>query len=298
MKRLAIIQARIASSRLPGKVMLEIAGYPMLRHVVERTSRAQGLDQVIVATTTEPADDILEQYCIEQGIASFRGSHTDVLDRFYRAALEFHADVVIRLTADCPLIDPELIDRTMAAFLGQSIPSNTNDLSMVTNHASPVTCPFDFAADRLPPPWERTLPIGLDVEVCTFSALRQAWEHAHQDYQREHVMPYLYEGVVFADSAPAPGNSWYVQCGTTDLGFRVALLNHHPDYGALRWTVDTAADLEFVRRVYDRLEGKPHFGWQDVLTLLEQEPELAAINADVQHKTAFDVDHRVGPIND
>ncbi len=296
MNRLAIIQARMSSSRLPGKVMLEIAGYPMLQHVVERARRAMGIDQVVVATTTDPADDLLQQHCVAQGIPYFRGSHGDVLDRFYQAALEFRADAVIRLTADCPLLDSDLIDRTLAAFLGQFIPSNKNDLSLITNHASPITGPFDFAADRLPPPWKRTLPIGLDVEVCSFSALRQAWEHAHQAYQREHVMPYLYEGVIFDGPEPATNNSWYVQHGTTGLGFRVALLNHQPDFGTLRWTVDTASDLEFVRHIYARLEGKPTFGWQDVLTLLAQEPGLSSINADVQHKTAFDIDQRTGTI--
>ncbi len=298
MKRLAIIQARMASTRLPGKVMLDLAGRPVLQHVVERARYSQAIDQVVVATTTDPSDDGLEQFCIEQVIPYFRGSHTDVLDRFYQAALEFHADLVIRLTADCPLIDPELIDRTMAAFFGQSSPSNINDFPMATNHSSPITYPSDFAADRLPPPWERTLPIGLDVEICSFTALQHTWEHAHQAYQREHVMPYLYEGVVWDDSAPMPGNPWYIQRGTTGLGFRIALLNHHPGYGALRWTVDTAADLEFVRLVYARLADKPHFGWQDVLTLLEHEPELASINADVKHKTAFDIDHRTGTTKD
>jgi spore coat polysaccharide biosynthesis protein SpsF len=288
--KIAIIQARMSSSRLPGKVMMDIAGRPMLEHTLARTMRAKSIDAIVVATTTDPYDDVLEQFCLAKGVPCYRGSLPDVLDRMYHSATQFHADVVIRLTSDCPLIDPAIIDLTVAAFFGQPLSTNPSVSSLIPNTESLIT--YDFAANRLPPPWKRTLPIGLDVEVCSFDILERAWKETDQVYQREHVMPYLYEGVTLTQTDPL--TEWYIEHGTTPRGFRVALLNHQPDYGSLRWTVDTPADLEFVRQIYAHFEPYQVFDWQDVLALLQREPGLAAINAGVRHKSAFDVDER-GP---
>lgn len=241
----SIIQARMASTRLPGKVLADIAGKPMLVRVVERARRAESPDEVVVATTRERQDDGLEDLCRNQGIPVFRGAAQDVLDRYWEAAQEFEAAVIVRLTADCPLIDPGLIDQTVHAF----------------RTAEP---PVDFAANRLP--WDRTFPIGLDVEVCSFEALGYAWREASEPHQREHVMPYLYEN--------------------RDR-FRVLHVRHENDLGHLRWTVDTPEDLVFVRAVYDRL-GTDDFGWRDVLALIEREPELSRLNAGVPHRTHRD----------
>lgn len=267
----AIIQARMSSSRLPGKVLLEIAGQPMLVHVVERTRRAQTVHQVVVATTTDPSDDPIQHLCQARGYPFYRGSLHDVLDRYYQAARQFQAEVIVRITADCPLIDPGVIDHTVRAFFGGTNPPR-----------------WDFAANRLPPPWKRTYPIGLDTEVCTFAALEQAWQKADELYQREHVMPYLYQNSPVFDSLNLPPQLPPLQPGQ----FRLLLVNHSPDYGAFRWTVDTPADLELVRQIFARFPGRDDFTWQEVLRLFEQEPRLAQINAHVLHKTAFDVDHR------
>jgi len=268
-RTIAIIQARMSSSRLPGKVLLDIAGQPMLERVVARAQAAVSLDQVMVATRGDPFDDPVADCCSQRGYPVYRGSLQDVLDRYYQAARASQADVVVRLTADCPLIDPQLIDHTVGAFFGQLEPgsqifgSSTRPLSDLA--------PFDFAANRLPPPWGRSYPIGLDVEVCSFQALERAWREAKQPHQREHVMPYLYE-----------------QAGR----FRIVLIHHSPDYGTLRWTVDTPQDLELVRQVYSRFHGRDDFTWQEVLALFEREPELAQINAQVLHKSYQDVDER------
>jgi spore coat polysaccharide biosynthesis protein SpsF len=168
----AIVQARMSSSRLPGKVLKEINGKPMIAHVVERTRRAKCVDYVAVATTTDAADDAVERWCKESQTACYRGSMFDVLDRYYQAARLYAADIIVRVTADCPVIDPQVIDDTVTAF-----------------HAHNA----DFAANRLPPPWGRTFPIGLDTEVCRFSALERAWLEATEAHEREHVMPYLYD---------------------------------------------------------------------------------------------------------
>jgi len=276
LKTIAIIQARMSSSRLPGKVLLDIAGQPMLAHVVERTRRAQRVHQVVVATTSDPSDDPIQAFCEAHGCAFWRGSLHDVLDRYYQAACHFHAEAIVRITADCPLIDPQVVDHTVAALFGGG-----------------KTPAWDFAANRLPPPWRRSYPIGLDTEVCTFAALEQAWQNAQEPHQREHVLPYLYQHSPVFDSlaSPTPPPADSLAPGQ----FRVLLVNHIPDHGALRWTVDTPADLELVRQIFARLPGKPFFTWLDVLALFEKEPALAEINASIVHKTAFDVDHRLTP---
>jgi spore coat polysaccharide biosynthesis protein SpsF len=262
-RTVAIIQGRMAASRLPGKVLLDIAGQSMLARVVARARRAQTLDLVTVATTIDPSDDPVEVWCRAHETPIFRGDMFDVLDRFYQAARKLEADVIVRITADCPVIDPVLIDETVQA----------------------LQPPIDFSCNRLPPPWARTYPIGLDVEVCTFAAFERAWKEADQKHQREHVMPFIYEGVQFA-SAASP-----VAYSTSTRGFRIAQLNHDPDYGSLRWTVDTPEDLVVMRHIFTHF-GRDDFSWQDVLTLQQRQPEMFTINAGVVHRTAFDVDER------
>ena len=264
----------MSSSRLPGKVLLDIAGQPMLVWVCERARQAKLINQVMVATTTDPADDAVEELCHTRGYHYYRGSHSDVLDRYYHAACSSEAEVIVRITADCPLIDPGVIDDTIQAFSGQ--PVQPDEYITVSEKSDPTrrdpNFVFDFAANRLPPPWSRSFPIGLDVEVCTFQALEEAWRNADQPHQREHVMPYLYE---------EPGRYRYVQ------------LHHIPDYGTLRLTVDTKEDLDLVRQIVQRLPDHIRFNWLDVVDLLAREPELVELNAQVIHRTYRDFDERL-----
>jgi spore coat polysaccharide biosynthesis protein SpsF len=264
-KVVAIIQGRMSSSRLPGKILADIAGQPMLSRVMIRTSRATTLDQIIFATTTDASDDPVAEYCDLAGLDYTRGSLFDVLDRYYQTASQFKADVVVRITADCPVIDPELIDNVVNTLLEDE---------------------YDFVCNRLPPPWNRTYPIGLDVEACTYKALKKAWKDAKEPQHREHVMPYFYEGVQLSVV------SRQLSEGISTKGFKVALLNHITDFGDYRWTVDTPEDLEFMREVYKRFDGRDDFTWKEVLDLVHDNPELAKINANVQHKTLKDIDKR------
>ncbi|MCJ7694291.1 MAG: NTP transferase domain-containing protein, partial [Anaerolineaceae bacterium] len=116
-KIIAIVQGRMGSNRLPGKILLDIGGQPMLALVVNRTRRARFIEQVVVATTLDPSDDPVAEFCRQQGYPYYRGDIFDVLDRYYQAALIYQADVVVRITADCPVIDPAEIDRIVEAFL-------------------------------------------------------------------------------------------------------------------------------------------------------------------------------------
>ena len=266
-KVVAIIQGRMNSSRLPGKILLDIAGQPMLSRVYLRTSRAGSVSEAVFATTTDPSDDPVAEYCELSGIPSTRGSQFDVLDRYHQAARAAGAEVIVRVTADCPLIDAALIDAVVKTLLEGG---------------------YDFAANRLPPPWPRTYPIGLDVEACTFEALEKAWQAAEGPQHREHVMPYLYEGVELATA------SRQLATGISPRGFNIAVLQHVTDFGAYRWTVDTAEDLEFIRQIYARFDGRDDFSWLEVLELVHREPQLMEINAGVQHKTLNDLDERAG----
>ncbi len=264
--KIAIIQARYTSSRLPGKVLMPIEGRPMLAWVVERVRRAHLVDETVVATTTDATDDALAAYCERAAYPYRRGSLYDVLDRYYQTARDYQADVIVRITADCPFIDPAEIDRTMRIFMDTQA---------------------DFAANRLPPPWKRTYPIGLDTEVCTFAALERAWREAKESYQREHVMPYLYMNSPVFDAHEFKGFK-ELQSGQ----YRVIYVNDGGDYGDIRWTVDTAPDLELVRSIARHFAGRDDFTWREVLDLYLSRPELAAINAGIVHKTVHDVDGR------
>jgi spore coat polysaccharide biosynthesis protein SpsF len=168
MKIAAIIQARMGSSRLPNKVLMDLGGVTVLERVLHRLGRSRIIQELLVATTTAAQDDVIVEKCKGEGVGVFRGSGPDALDRYYRAAEHLQADVVVRITSDCPLIDPEVTDATIRAFLDQQA-DYTSNLRV------------------------RTYPRGLDTEVMTVKALERAWHEAHEPHQREHVTPYIYE---------------------------------------------------------------------------------------------------------
>lgn len=168
MRAVAIVQARMGSTRLPGKVLMQLAGRSVLERVIRRLRRSSKLSTIVVATTTSPNDDCIVTECERLGVKSYRGSEPDVLDRYYRAVEATEADVVVRVTSDCPLIDAEVLDETIAEF---------------------ESTRADYVSNCVP----RTFPRGLDAEVIARSALAQAWQEAGNPYQREHVTPYIYE---------------------------------------------------------------------------------------------------------
>lgn len=258
----------MASTRLPGKVLLDLAGKPMLVRVVERLRRSKMIDDIVVATTQEPSDEPIEALCNRQGYMVYRGSRQDVLDRFYQSAYLANADVVVRITADCPVLDAGLVDETVRAFLGED--SAPEDI--------------DFAANRLPPPLERTYPIGLDTEVCSFAVLERAWREADKTYHREHVMPFLYEGIQPVNRLIKKNAPGYWDVFLSQRGFRVLLLNFEHDYGGYRWTVDTPEDLLVLQQIYQHFCDHEEFTWLDVLKFVTQNPQLSQLNQGIYHK--------------
>lgn len=167
MKIVVLVQARTDSTRLPGKVLAPIAGRPMIEHVLRRAAQSSARDTVLV-TSTEPGDDALATAVRGMGFSVRRGSLNDVLDRYYQAARDLAADVIVRVTGDCPLADPEVIDLCLETFAGGN---------------------YDYVSNAYPAP---SFPDGLDVEVVSFAALARAWNEARKPSEREHVTPYVW----------------------------------------------------------------------------------------------------------
>jgi spore coat polysaccharide biosynthesis protein SpsF len=153
---------------MPEKIFKTLAGKQMLWHVVNRLSYAKMIDKIIIATTTLPGDDQVEGFCIANNISFYRGSSNDVLSRYYEAAKIYNAEIVIRVTSDCPVIDPYIIDAMLTQFINE-------------DH-------IDYLSNSI----RRTFPRGLDAEIFTFSALEKTYNEAKLDYEHEHVTPYIY----------------------------------------------------------------------------------------------------------
>lgn len=169
MKTVIIVQARMTSTRLPGKVMKRVLGKPLLEYQLERLQRVKLADEIVIATTTNQTDEPIVELCNSLSVACFRGSEDDVLSRYYGAATAHKADLVVRVTSDCPLIDPQVIDTVIDYCLQNQ------------SH-------YDYVSNSL----ERTYPRGMDTEVFSFSTLQQAFGEATAQPDREHVTPFIY----------------------------------------------------------------------------------------------------------
>ncbi len=166
MNTIAIIQARVGSTRLPGKILKKIEGKTVLEHVVNRVKAAKNINDIVVATTVKKEDLQIVKLCAKLGISVFCGSEDDVLDRYYQAARLFKADHIVRITSDCPLIDPQVIDKVIELYLKEKA---------------------DYATNTVP----ETFPDGLDTEVFSFKTLKISWKNAKLFSEREHVTPYI-----------------------------------------------------------------------------------------------------------
>lgn len=247
MKTVAIIQARMGSTRLPGKVMLPLAGRSVLSHVISRVNACSLVDEVVVATTVHGQDDTIAGEAANCGAGCFRGSEDDVLDRYCRAAQESSAGIVVRITSDCPLMDPAVLGSMLERF------ARLRDDGVKVDYLSNTIT--------------RTYPRGLDAEIFTAPALARAGREATLPAEREHVTPYIrHHPELFTlfpfTEGPGDGSSRWT-------------LDTEDDYRFIQVVFE-----ELYR------EGEA-FGMEDVLALLKENPDLTLINAHVRQKTAF-----------
>jgi spore coat polysaccharide biosynthesis protein SpsF len=168
MRKLIIVQARMTSTRLPGKVMKIVCGKPLLEHLVDRLKRVKCADQIVIATTVNETEDIIVDLCKKLDISYFRGSEEDVLGRYYETAVKYEGDVIIRITSDCPVIDPDVVDYLIDFYM--------NNLKK-----------YDYVSNIL----ERTYPKGMDAEITSFDTLKEAHFNAYDPFDRENVTPFI-----------------------------------------------------------------------------------------------------------
>jgi len=234
----AIVQARMGSTRLPGKILKSIQGMPMLWHIVSRLKSVDEIDEVVIATSDLPSDDQVYEMAKNYGIACFRGSETDVLNRFYSAAKMMDAQYVIRITGDCPLVDPLTISKLIQLYFNDQF------------DFCGVACGAGVAKEKS----INRFPDGLDAEIFSFKILSEVNNKANTILQREHVTPFIWQN---------------------NKSYKQGSLYSDVDYSDLRLTVDNKEDFDFVNWIYDMLyPNNSHFDLQDILELLENNPDV------------------------
>lgn len=238
----AIIQARMSSTRLPGKVLFSFSGNTLLGHIIDRILKAKSISKVVVATTNNQNDDKLVKWCETNAIQCFRGSEQNVLNRYYEAAAQFNAKHIARITSDDPFKDPEIIDAVADLYFSQNL---------------------DFAYNNKPP----TFPEGLDAEIFSFVALARAEKNSVDSFEREHVTQFFYKN---------------------PIAFKQRNLTSPHDFSYLRWTIDTERDFQMARKVYEKLYVPGQiFLTPQILSLIEEHPEIAVINRDVKRSDMY-----------
>lgn len=250
---LAIVQARMGSSRFPGKMLESIGDWSLIELVLKRTSRSKRVERVILATSKGSNDDILTEHVLNLGFEVYRGSEEDVLSRFYEAAQKYEPSIVVRITGDCPLISPRLIDYAVEKYI-------ESDVSYLT---------ISIGEEK-----EKAYPRGFDVEVASFSALTAAAKNADKKYEREHVMPYLYTNpekfvVKYLDPPPDVSRPRYRLC------------------------VDTEVDLRVILRIYEHFGNDLiSTEYKDIIGFLDDNPDVASTNQTVKQKHFTESDTR------
>ncbi|WP_417317866.1 cytidylyltransferase domain-containing protein [Emcibacter sp.] len=236
-KTVVIVQARMTSTRLPGKVLKTLAGKTIIEHVIERCRRITGVNEICIAMPDDQAQTPLVEFVQElEGVSFFQGSESNVLERTFLAAQSVGARTVLRVTSDCPFIDPDVSGALLAAY-------------------------HQAGARYARLPMDRGFPLGFDTEVLSMDLLREVYEADTDEYEKEHVTPYIWRR--------------HEQYGCL-------MLDHLPDLRHWRLVVDETADYEFACRVFDELyPARPCFGLEDLKSLFEAKPELLEINATV-----------------
>ncbi len=233
-----VIQARTGSSRLPNKIFLPLSNAPLLYRMYERVAASKLKGTIVIATTTDKSDDKVAELCLKNNLNYYRGHPTDLLDRHYQAALKYNADVVVKIPSDSPLIDKDVIDKVLNYYM-----ENLNY--------------FDYVSNLHP----STYPDGNDVEIMSIEALKNAWENAKLELEREHTTPYFWENP----------NKFRIGNVEWESGLDYSMSH--------RFTIDYEKDYNFIKQVYDELYPiNNKFTLKDILDLLDRMPEIKKIN--------------------
>lgn len=256
MRIVAVIEARMGSSRLPGKVLMDIGGKPALKLLCDRLRMCSRLHGIVIATSVNPADDAIEKFGKDNSIDVYRGSEDDVLGRVVGAAESAKADVIVEITGDCPLMDPEIVDY-VAGYFADDYPKH----DYVTN--------IGYVGNEV-----REVPVGMDVRVFTYKDLKHISEITDDPEDREHVSLYFFR----------TGKDIY---RLKNLHAREAWKR---DY-TVRLALDTKEDLEFIRAVHDGAgKGRSDYKLSDILKFIDENRNLLELNAEVRQKKVTGLD--------
>ena len=230
----AIIQARLSSTRLPRKLLLQIQDMNLIEHLSLQLSFSKRLDKKIIATTKEEIDNEIVNIADKLNMEYFRGDSSNVLDRYYQCAKFFDLKTIVRISSDAPMIDPQIVDKTIEYY-------TKNNFDYVNNF------------------FERTFPIGTEIEIFSFEVLEQCWKFAKKSSEKEHVTPFIYNN---------PDK------------FEIGCVKNLENLSEFHWTVDRIEDFEFVKSIIERTKKRPIL-IDDILKIIENEPDLLKINSHV-----------------
>jgi spore coat polysaccharide biosynthesis protein SpsF len=247
-----IIQARMNSTRFPGKALKKINEKPMLSYVINQVSASKFVDDIIICTTTSSNDSPIVKFCKNNSIKYFQGSDEDVLDRFYQTAKKFHCDPIVRISSDCPLVDPDVIDEIISKFLSDSYDYVSNNIEKKSDTWINSLCNF---------------PQGMVVEICSFKSLKKTWLEAKSLTEREHVFPYIQ---------------------FNSKKFKISTIHYKKNLSYIRCTVDYIQDLDFLNKLIQKLPNdKKIIKIPDIESTIKKYPYLTKINDFIEFDEGF-----------
>ena len=235
MKIIAIVQARMGSSRLPGKVMSMINEVPIIEILIKRLQLSKKITDIVVATSIDNNNDSLEDFIKKIGFPCERGSEDNVLERYYKCASKYNADVIVRITGDCPFVDPVLVDEVIENYVNEKV---------------------DYCSNTLDP----TYPDGLDIEVFSYGALKEAYKNATTNYDKEHVTPYIRSGDQFSRKS----------------------ISLDYDLSDIRLTLDEKEDLQLIENIFDNFKPNIYFSWLDIIDYKNKKPDVFLLNTHIK----------------
>jgi spore coat polysaccharide biosynthesis protein SpsF len=241
----------MGSTRLPGKIMMPVRNKPLLHYVINQVLQSKKINKLVIATTNSPQDDQVVKLVDLYGVEVFRGSEEDVLDRYYQCAKKYNTDIIVRITSDCPLIDPNLIDKCIAKFENSDFDYFSNVNKKIGEVWTYHLCGF---------------PLGFAVEVFTFKALENAWKNAKKPSDREHVTQYI------------PDNP---------KSFKIGNMENSKDYSDIRLTVDHQIDFDLVKIVIEHFPDGEIFDMEKMATFLNENPQLKQMNSHLQFNEGY-----------